>query len=84
MTVKINNKDRGMLAIVDGSMPQYLRDTLFPKINTAYPNEVEWIDTEVLGETHSFIARHYGFWNRYSTRIFYLFISNIPLIDVLL
>jgi len=68
--LRINDKNRDMLVLVCANMPANLRDTLLGKIDLVFPDEIKDLDTEAEGDKHSFIARHYTYWNRYATRVY--------------
>ena len=69
--MRINNKNRDMLVLVCPDMPANLRDTLLGKFDLVFPGKIKDLDTEAEGDNHSFIARHYTYWNCYATRVYF-------------
>ena len=67
--LRINDKNKNLMAIILPNMPKNLRCNLLKDLGTLYPN-LAYIDTATEPERikESFVATHFSYYNRYSNK----------------
>lgn len=72
--IRINDKQDGLLALIVPTMPEKIRSSLFPNLDTIFPGYMKKINTASRrnnspGTTNHFTALNLSIYNRYSNRV---------------
>jgi hypothetical protein len=71
--LRINDKNRDLVALVCSTMPENIQVNLMHDLNTIYEKGVYDKDTRSEGERNDFQAVHFSYYNRYCTRVCFFF-----------
>lgn len=76
--LRINDKNRNLVALLCSTMPQDIRVNLMRDLNTIYTDAIRAKDTRAQGEMNDFESIHFSYYNRYSRRVFiYIYMLHI-------
>lgn len=72
--LRINDKNRNLVALLCLTMPQDIHFNVMRDLNTIYTDAIHAKDTRAQGEMNDFESIHFSYYNCYSRRVFIYFI----------